>query len=449
MQTQRDHVHAHTFMMGRLSSALVEGDPTGAEIPGRRAQTGLLVGVILVLLIVGGFAVYGWIIPGGSKAYRQAGVILVEKETGNRFIYREGALHQVPDLTSAMLIQGASSKIKLISKNSIKDVPRGVPLGVTGAPRQLPAADALTKGPWLTCLPGSVVTGRKIAGLGVNLEPDLPATLLPQDRFLVVQNEKGRPYLLANYLKYRVTDDAVLAAIGASATNPPSAPDMWLNWLPDGPDLGPADIPGAGSNGPEVGGRPYPVGTLFRQGDDQLFVLREDGLAPMSRTEFRIADAADRAAPVDLDPADVVAAARSADRTLLSRLPDLAALKLQDTAGQAVCQQQRPYGDNVISVVALAPHWASGVYGDGTTSVQARRGAGMVVTPVPAGEKTATKKVTFISEDGVAYNLADSTTVTALKLGSTPPVPFPKELLSALPQGPLLSRNAVTALVRG
>ncbi len=448
MQTQRDHVHAHTFMMGRLSSALVEGDPTGAEIPGRRAQTGLLVGVILLVLVVGGFAVYGWIVPGGSKAYSQAGVILVEKETGTRYVYLEGALHEVPDMASAMLIQGASSQVKLISKNSLKDLPRGVPMGVADAPRQMPAADALSRGPWLTCLPGSVVPSKKLNGLGVNLEPGVPTTLLPEDRFLVVRSGTGQDYLLANYVKYRVTDDAVLVALGAGAINPPTAPDMWLDWLGDGPALGPAEIPGAGSAGPRVGGRSYPVGTLFRQDDEQLYVLRRDGLAPMSRTEFLIADAADRAAPIELDPADVVEAKRSTDRTLLDRLPDLAKLQLQDAAGQAVCQQQQAYGENVTSVVALVPPWASGISSDGQASVLVRRGSGMAVTPVPELSKGA-KKVAFISDDGVAYKLADAATATSLKLNGTTPVPFPKELLAALPQGPMLSRNAVTALVRG
>lgn len=448
MQTQRDHVHAHTFMMGRLSSALVEGDPTGAEIPGRRAQTGLLVGVILLVLVVGGFAVYGWIVPGGSKAYRQAGAILVEKETGTRFVYLEGALHEVPDLASAMLIQGASAQVKLISKNSLKDVPRGVPMGVVGAPRQMPGADALVRGPWLTCLPGSVVPGKKIGGLGVNLEPGVPTTLLPEDRFLVVRSSGGQDYLLANYLKYKVTDDAVLVALGAGAINPATAPDMWLDWLGDGPDLGPAKIPGAGSTGPRVGGRTYPVGTIFRQDDEQLYVLRRDGLAPMSRTEFLIADAADRDAPVELDPADVVAAKRSTDRTLLDRLPDLAELQLQDAGGQAVCQQHKEYRDTFTSVVALVPQWASGIYGDGKPTVLVRPGSGMAVTPVPELSK-GTKKVAFISDEGLAYNLADAATATSLKLAGTAPVPFPTELLAALPQGPMLSRNAVTALVRG
>ncbi|WP_018788319.1 type VII secretion protein EccB [Micromonospora sp. CNB394] len=454
MQTQRDHVHAHTFMMGRLSSALVEGDPTGAEIPGRRSQTGLLAGVVVLVLVLGGFAVYGWIVPGGSRAYRQAGVILVEKETGNRYVVVDGVLHQVPDLTSAMLIQGAAGQVKLISRNSLTDVPRGVPLGLVGAPRQMPAADALTRGPWLACLPGSVAPAGGNTGLGVQLAPSGPTTVLPPDRFLVVRDGAGTRYLLANQLRYRIDDEAVLVALGAAALDPPPAPKMWLDWLRGGPALAPAEIAGAGETGPPVGGRRYPVGTLFRQraetGSAQHFVLRRDGLAPMSRTEFLIADAATTQPPVEVGSAAIVDARRSADRTLLDRLPDVASWRLAETADQAVCVRQIQVGpETVAGVVVLAAPGDSGVTADGTATVQVRRGSGMLVLPVPAASPAATRQLAFISDEGRVHRLADESTVAALKLSGVSPVPFPKELLSVLPQGPVLSRGAVTSLAEG
>ncbi|AGL14105.1 type VII secretion protein EccB [Actinoplanes sp. N902-109] len=454
MQTQRDHVHAHTFMVGRLSSALVEGDPTMAEIPGRRAQTGFVIGILLAVLVTGGFAVYGWIVPGGSKAYRTAGAILVEKESGTRYVYVDGALHPTPDLTSAMLIQGADAKVKLISRNSLKDVPRGIPLGVTDAPNEVPPASSLVHGPWLSCLPGSVAGGRKVDGLGVNLEPRTPATPLPQQNFAVVRSGNGTAYLLANYLKYKVEDDAVLVALGAGSIDPVPAPDMWLNWLGDGPALAPARISGAGQDGPAVGGQSYPVGTLFRQqsasGVDQLFVLRKDGLAPMSRTEFLFADAATAGAPVDVDAAAIVDAKKSADRSLLDRLPDLASLKLADANGKALCVQQQPVSAQAFSsVVVFADRYESGINSDGGTYVVARPASGMTVFPAPAASRTTAPPVSFISESGTAYRLAGTETVAALKLNSVTPVPFPKDLLAALPQGPVLSRQAVTGLSRG
>ncbi len=139
MQTQRDHVHAHQFQMGRMSSALVLGDPTSAEDPASRSIVGLVIGLVLAVLIVAGFAVYGLIVPGGSKSWRAAGAIIVEKETGNRYVYLNGVLRPTLNLTSAMLIEGASAKIQLTARNSLKGVPHGSPIGIAGAPQTVPA----------------------------------------------------------------------------------------------------------------------------------------------------------------------------------------------------------------------------------------------------------------------------------------------------------------------
>src|SRR5262245_23900236 len=107
MQTQRDHVHAHHFLMGRLSSALVLGDPASAEVPARRALSGLLIGVVVALLISAGVAVFGLLAPAASTAWREPGTLLVEKETGTRLVYADGALHPVLNHASALLMLGA------------------------------------------------------------------------------------------------------------------------------------------------------------------------------------------------------------------------------------------------------------------------------------------------------------------------------------------------------
>lgn len=451
MQTQRDHVHAHTFMMGRLSSALVQGDPTSAQIPGQRALTGLLIGIILVLLAGGGFAVYGWIVPGGSKAYRQAGVILVEKESGTRYVYRDGLLYPTPNLTSAMLLQGPSATVKLISRSSIKDLPRGPEIGIADAPQAIPAANALVTGPWLVCLPGSVVD-RPGPGFGVNLDPQAAAAPLDDRTFAVVGGPDGVTYLLAGHDKFPLADDSVLVALGAANARVVAAPAAWLDRVPTGVLLGPAELPDAGDPGPPLDGRSYPVGTLFRQrpaaGAEQLFVLRSDGLAPVSRMEFTLAAVRDGGTPVTLDAAAVARAPRSGDRTLVDRLPDLTGFQWRDSDDRVLCLRQRPSGeDSVSSEIVVSDRRSSGVYDNGTTTVLAKAGSGLTVRPVPTAKVSA--EVALISDQGIAYPLADADTVSALKLHAAAAVPFPRDLLAALPQGPVLSRTAVNGLARG
>lgn len=434
MQTQRDHVHAHQFMMGRLGSALVQGDPASAEIPGRRPLSGLVYGLVAMLLLVGGVAVYGWIVPGGSSAYTKPGTLLVEKETGNRYVYVGGALRPVANVTTASLLLGAGMTVKLISQNSLRDLPRAAQVGDGRWPQSV-TANRLVAGPWLACLTGS-------ASVGVNLDPSAPAEDLPPDRFVVVRGPANVSYLILDGRKHRVRKDSVLVALGVSSAPGVTAPKAWLDWLPGGADLGPAPIEGYGSTGPKIAGERRTVGTLFRQqpsgGAEQFFVLRPDGLAPIDPTEFLLAAARGGPAPIRLQAADVVAAKRSTDRTLLGRLPDLTVVRPVEPGGLVLCQRQAPIDKGTFSstVVYTTPTTAAS-----GSRVIAAPGTGMTVVP-PSRGSSSRQPVTYISENGVAYPVADTDTLRALRLDATP-VPFPPSLLAVLPKGPSLSREAV------
>lgn len=455
MQTQRDHVHAHTFMMGRLSSALVEGNSTNAQLPGRRPLIGMLLGIILAVLVVAGFGVYGWLRPGGSKEYKQKGAILVEKETGTRYVYLGGKLHVTPNMTSAMLLEGSSAHVELISRDSLKDVARGPALGIADAPQTVPTPGDMVRGPWLACLPGSVVD-RTGDAMGLNLNPSAPATPLADDAFTVVRSSGGTTYVVAQGHKYPVGSDSVLVALGATNARPIPAPDSWLQWLPTGDTLNPPSIPNAGAPGPQIAGRSRPVGTLFRQrasGRDPLFVLLDDGLAPISHTAFLLANAVDGAHVVSLTAADVVAAPRSDDRSLAGKgLPKLGRLRWKDPGDRVLCMRQRPAGkDSVSNQVVFTDRGSSGVSAKGHTSTLMKAGTGMLVLPekLPdaseAGQPVFSgNDVSFLITDGVAYRLGGTKAAAALKLGSGSPVLFPRPLLIQVRQGPSLSPSAAS-----
>ncbi|MFI6165053.1 type VII secretion protein EccB [Micromonospora haikouensis] len=446
MQTQRDHVHAYQFMMDRLSCALVLGDPGTAVFPARRALTGLGFGILIAVLVAAGFGVYGWIVPGGSAAFREKGAILVEKESGTRYVYLDGVLHPTPNLASAMLLQGGQAKVKLISRNSLRDVPRGPALGIADAPQLVPSPAELTTGPWLACLPGSVVDTPG-ESLGVNLDPRAVAEPLPAGRFLLVRGPDGARFLIHAGVKHRVLDDVVPVALGALDARPVRAPQRWLDWLPDGPALRAATIAGAGAAGPQVGGRSRPIGTLYRQelasGERRYFVLRGDGLAPVNRTEALFLEAGPAGAAIELDTAVLAGAPRSADRSLLSRLPDLSAAGWQDPGGRVLCLRQQPTSASTYaSTVVLAPREQAAVDARGRGFVHAGPASGMLVVAVPGDGTGPAPGMSLISDGGVAFPLADAQAVAALQLGGRPPVPFPRQLLAVLPQGPRLSRAA-------
>ena len=107
--------------------------------------------MLVAAIGLGGFALYGLFAGGGSK-WRDAGAVIVEKESGARFVYRDGRLHPVLNYASALLIVGADrSHTVLVSRRSIEGVPRGLPLGIADAPDSLPASGRLSTAPWTVC----------------------------------------------------------------------------------------------------------------------------------------------------------------------------------------------------------------------------------------------------------------------------------------------------------
>src|SRR5262249_60063524 len=105
-----------------------------SEPPTRRPTVAILVGAVLAALLTAGFAVYGILVPGGSTEWRKAGALIVEKESGSRFILADGRLRPVLNLASARLLLGERMAVTSVSRKSLTGVAHGQPIGIVGAP---------------------------------------------------------------------------------------------------------------------------------------------------------------------------------------------------------------------------------------------------------------------------------------------------------------------------
>ncbi|WP_030439999.1 type VII secretion protein EccB [Actinoplanes subtropicus] len=439
MQTQRDHVHAHQFQMTRMSNALVIGETTSADNPFQRPIVGLLTGIVIAILVMAGFLVYGWLKPGGNTTWRSPGVIIVEKETGNRYVYLGGALHQTRNLASAMLLEGPGSSIKLVSRESLKGVPHGSSIGLSAAPQVLPAAGSLLAGPWLACLsPGAA------HGVRLDLDPTAPALPLGGNEFSLVAHN-GKTYLLWQNQRHEVTSAAVPITLGATAAQPPDAPSDWLDQVPQGDPIGLPPIKRLGEDGPTVAGHPYKIGQLFVQdGTEQRFALLEDGLAPVDQTAFTLLHAVGKD-PVTLTAGNLVGARLSPDHSLASFLPALASAKYRDPAGLSLCLRQSPSGaKSVRSEVVLGRRG----YSPGAPVAVVKAGTGMIAYAVPLASNSGTPVPFLITDDGIKYDVSADNALSSLGLGG-PEVPFPAAFLDEVKSGPALSRAAVTTNLEG
>src|SRR5260370_1713694 len=106
MRSRRDEVQAHAYMVGRLTSALVHGEPDAPESPLRRTGLGTFGGLLLGTLVVAAFLVWGLIFPSSNAAALTPGQLVIVKEPGARYISPRSELRPVLNWSSALLLPG-------------------------------------------------------------------------------------------------------------------------------------------------------------------------------------------------------------------------------------------------------------------------------------------------------------------------------------------------------
>ena len=163
MQTRRDQLQAYRYQVRRVLTALLGSDPESPEQPMRRAATATLAGVMVAVLALVGAGFYGELHGGSASKWQQAGVLVVERGTGSRFVWADDQLHPVLNYTSARLLLNApAAPVVQVSRRSLEEAPRGRTVGIAGAPDSLPDASHLVVGPWSVCAQGD--PGRVPAG---------------------------------------------------------------------------------------------------------------------------------------------------------------------------------------------------------------------------------------------------------------------------------------------
>ncbi|MER6462204.1 type VII secretion protein EccB [Streptomyces sp. NPDC001228] len=426
MQTRRDHVQAYQFAMGRLASALVSGDPGRGESPTRRSALGSVFGVGLVVLLCAGFGVYGLVSPVAKNDWRKDGTVVLEESTGNRYVYADGELRPVRNYASALLIAGRRTDPATPSAKSLEGVPHGTPVGIPGAPDNVPDAAGLTPGPWARCLPRA---GAADAGQSLAFGPIVSAMhALPSGRQALVDGPKGDHYLLLGGAKHPVPDGAALIALGLDDQTAFTATADWLAAVPTGAALTAPTPPGTGKPAGEVAGKPATVGQLFRtgaSGTERHYLLRSDGLVPVNPTAYALLAARPGAPePRQVEQTDIAVARASADRGPTDRVPDVLGVPALDS------------GTPCLVRLAAATY----------KLVVSRFEGGRVVLPAGGGVLAVPdgSHLTYlVTEQGVKYRIAGDDAVQALGLGGARNrIALPAGVLALLPDGPVLSRAA-------
>ncbi|MBJ6999331.1 type VII secretion protein EccB [Streptomyces griseofuscus] len=443
MQTRRDHMQAYQFAMGRLATALVTGDPGRGDSPTKRAALGSFFGAGLVVLLSLGFLVYGKLSPVTTAAWREPGSIVVEKETGTRYLFLDGRLRPVRNYASALLLTGKGAAVRTVAAKALSDVPHGAPIGIDGAPDSLPTPATLLAGSWTDCLRPDLPSGHV-----VDFAPGTHAGAFPAGRQLLLKSPSGQRFVLWRGTKYPVPAQSALIALGLDGDRPVAASAAWLAAVPTGAALAPAKLDRMGESAGQIAGRPTAVGQLFTMsaaGAEHTYVMTAGGVAQVSSTEAALLAARPGAPAIrQVSVTDIASARVSAHHSLDSGVPDVLGAPAVDTSGQAVCLRESAQGARLSAAVVVE----SGAAATGKQRVLVPPSHGVyAVDQREVAAQVANPHTFLITDQGVVYPLGSSA-AQSLGIGGGTATALPESLLVALPHGPVLDRSVAALTVK-
>jgi len=452
VQTRREQVRAYRFVTRRIVSALLSGEPETTDLPMRRLGLALFSSILFAAIVLAGVGAYGLIVPGGGTP--KPNTLIVERETGARYVYQQDRLFPVLNYASARLILGvANPEVRLMSQRSLRSLPRGRPVGISGAPDALPDSSALLGLPWSVCsAPRSPDVPAPVTHLLVGSQPS-GGVAIGGDNALLVAVDADR-YLIWHNLRLKVRDRGVLAALGySSAFAIPVGPAL-INAITAGPELAPFQLRDAGKPSTRrIKGQTPLIGQVYHVGH-QHYVLTADGLVTIGEVSTLLFLAG---GVTDQEITAVEAGRNQVDRRaeaegFPSTVPRLRAV---NNVQSAVCAHYRGGTDAAhrtitvevfdrvpgklsVSTSDLVGQVTGGVRTADRVAVDGGHGALVQALPA-AGATAAGATVYLVTDQGIKYALATrSDAKTALGYGEVTPLEVPSALLALIPTGPTL-----------
>ncbi|UOX90918.1 type VII secretion protein EccB [Amycolatopsis sp. FBCC-B4732] len=469
MASKRDQLQAYQFLVQRATSALVTRETDPEQPPFRRTGSATFAGVALGIVSLAGAGVYGLVVPGGNTSWRQDSAVIVEKETGTRYVYLDGRLHPVANYASALLLLGDHKATEQVSRESLAGVPRGPRLGIPDAPDALPAPDRLLTGSWSLCsAPASDLAGTRIEE-SVLLAGAAPAggAQLGDQALLVELVTNGDRYLVWHGHRHRIEDYAAVGT-GLALTAEPWARvgRPWLDVLPEGAPIGPIPVARPGEPSTAVPGRTdLRAGMLLvvrpSGGGEQYYLAERDVLRPISVLQYDIQRAAAQTTaaypggdPVAvtlppslattshrLDPADDAEGAAPPARPPIARLQDREATVCATFEPGASSPGLRvdpvlPPADALSATARRSP--AGTPLAD---RVYVPPGSAAVVEAMPSAQAPS-GTLTLVTDMGRRYSLAAPEVLKMLGYPADRVLRLPAGLVARLPEGPGLDPAA-------
>ncbi|MBP2339362.1 type VII secretion protein EccB [Saccharothrix coeruleofusca] len=337
--TTKSQVQAYRFVLRRMQSALVRRDAVMLHDPMRTHTRATAVGVILGVIGLIGFLVFGFFSP--DPQVDQNTQIAISKETGQVYVVRRNPTQLIPmtNLASARLLllqqqnpdksqgaqeggdaaagsiatqgapQVAGGEPKLVTEKALAKLPKGRLTGIPDGPDVLPTNPEDRIGAeWSVCdkieidesLPNSTAKGKftttVLAGVSGGGQPlDGNKALLVQagtdakDTYLIYKAPVNSKITSTSTVRAKVdlTRNEVVTALNLRGKTVRAISAGLLNAIPEAKPLRAPTIPGQGDRVNYITGENLKVGDVIeveRTGSVEVFyVVLEDGLQEVSR----------------------------------------------------------------------------------------------------------------------------------------------------------------------
>jgi type VII secretion protein EccB len=475
MQSRKDLLQAHRLMTQRAALALLQAEPDPPDRPLRRLNVGVFSSVLVAVILVAIFGIWGLVAPGKATGLTAPGTLIIDSQTGTSYIWCQHngkRLCPVLNYASARLALDASSvNQRSVSQSSLAGYPRGPLIGIPGLPQALPASSMLVGGPWSVCVqsltsPGTLqrhqvttlVGGHRVGG----------KALSPDDALLV--QAAGAQWLIWNGERMPIPareQQNVLTAL--DTTQPPeSMPSAWLNAFPQSSAFAPPSITGFGRTVSGPSGGSAKVGQVFTTSaapgaPEQSYVMLGNGkLEKISQAQAALLNAApDQATPGTVNAS--TAASDSAPGSLPSNgLPTRMPKVVPYNSTTPLCvvyggsATVAPSGPRV-TVGGSVPSYGVATNGlGGVNQVALPPGTGALLGVVAGTEPAAgagqapVVSSYFLLTGGLRYGLTSQS--VAAVLGYTLPGQrslVPAEVADLIPQGPALDPSKAQQQVSG
>lgn len=470
MPSRRDQIQSYQFAVQRVVSALVAREADPARSPLRRlvgAGFGSLMVAVIALAAVG---VFGLLTGRSGSGWRDGGAVILEKETGAAYVYRDGRLIPTANFASALLLLGSTARTVTVPRSQLAGEPRGSLVGIENAPDALPDPARLLRGGWTLCnstAPDSSGRSVRSTSMLIGAGPDRGRSLR-DEAVIVKQTDNGALHLIWHNRRYRIQESAVVLEALALRQEPQiQVGTAWLNAIPAGQPIEPIEQSNRGRSFSRLKELPdVRVGQVLvveAAGDArQFYLVGTERLRPITELQAAVllATRETQSAYNGRPQARVISAAAAAAAPK-SAAPAASGEQPPDRRPQMA----RPGGadatlcatftgpDGPAEVIVDAEPIASdaglptaGVSGRGTSLVNrvvVESGGGAVVEAVSSPDAPAGTLV-LVTDLGLRYAVPSRQVLQMLGYGAAQPVRLPASLVARLPEGPALDPAAAT-----